>query len=131
LNVQAGQSNQAASAAELDAANAREQAAQLQKDTQELKTEADDARRDMVQAQLELARLNGPLYRIPVIHGIATPDLSKGFIQQILLTGDIRINPPILPTMRKGRTASWMLFLDQDSVGSHQYTFEFERDIKA
>jgi hypothetical protein len=36
LNVQAGQSNQAASAAELDAANAREQAAQLQKDTQEL-----------------------------------------------------------------------------------------------
>lgn len=131
LNAEAGLSNQAAGAAQRDAATAREQTAQLQKDTQGLKTEADDARRDMVQAQLELARLNGPLYHVPVIRGVATPDLSKGFTQQILLTGDIRINPPILPPMPRGGTASWTLFLDQDAVGSHQYTFEFERDIKA
>ncbi len=117
--------------AKMDAANARKETAQLQKDTQGLKTDADAAKRDMVAAQLELARLTGPVHLIHIIHGIATPDLSKGLIPQILLTEDVRIKPPILPPLSKEGTATWTLFLDQDSVGSHQYTFEFMRDVKA
>lgn len=117
LNNQAAQSN-------LDAGNARKDTEQLRKDEQALKTKADEA-------ELELARLTGPVHIVHVIKGVATPDLSKGLIQQLLLTKDVRINPPILPPLGKEGTATWTLFLDQDSVGSHQYTFEFMRDVKA
>lgn len=102
LNSQAADSNRRAGAAELDASNARKEAAQLQKDTQGLKTEADNAKRDMVKAQLDLAKLTGPLHHVPVVNGAATPDLSKGLIQQILLTANVRISPPILPPVAQG-----------------------------
>jgi hypothetical protein len=120
-----------ASSANLEAAYARQDTAQLEKTTEGLKTEAADAKRDMVNAQLELARLTGPVHIIPVINGVATPDLSKGLIQQILLTRDVRIMSPKLPDIGKEGTAPWTLFLDQDSVGSHQYTFQFMRDARA
>jgi hypothetical protein len=132
LNNRTAKSNENAGEAARDAAQARKETAQVQKDTQGLKTEAEIAKRDMVAAQLELARLTGPINILQVnSDGAATPDLSKGLVQQLLLTADVHIEPPILPPLGKEGTATWTLFLDQDSVGSHQYTFEFMRDVKA
>jgi len=103
--------NAHAAASELDAANAR-------KETQALRLKADNA-------ELELARLIGPPYDIPVIRGTATPDLSHGFIQRVLLTGDTRIIRPALPSMANGGSISWTLLLDQDSKGGHKFTISF------
>jgi len=118
-------------AAESAADVAITKAAEVGRDTEGLKTDAAKAKRDMVAAQLELARLTGPVHVVTVINGVARPDLSEGLIQEILLTRDVRIMAPILPDIGKDGTAPWTLFLDQDSVGSHQYTFEFMRDVKA
>jgi len=118
LNFQAGQSNQHASAAQLDAANARKETAQLQKDTQGLKTDADIAKRDMVKAQLELARLTGPIQSVPVSNGIATPDPMKGLRLRILLHNDVLIKFPTLP---KGKSVNWTLFIVQDEKGNRQF----------
>lgn len=81
---------------------------------------AGDANERAALAQLELARLTGPAYLVPVIHGTATPDLSKGTKQLVLLTSETRINLPKLPD---GKSLTWTLILAQDEVGQHQFTF--------
>jgi hypothetical protein len=125
LNVQAARSNQLAGAAQLDAANARKETAQLQKDTQGLKTDADTAKRDMVKAQLELARLTSPIQSVPVINGVATPDPTKGLRLRILLHSDVRIK---LPTLPKGKSVTWTLFITQDEKGNRQFS-TFPHDV--
>jgi hypothetical protein len=53
-----------------------------------------------------------------VIHGVASPDPTKGNRQRVVLTGDTRINLPRLP---QGESISWTLFVAQDGVGQHQF----------
>jgi hypothetical protein len=125
LNAQAAASNKQARDAQLDAANARKETAQLQKDTQGLKTDADTARRDMVQAQLELARLTSPIQSVPVVDGIAMPDPMKGLRLRILLHSDVRIK---LPTLPKGKSVTWTLFIVQDEKGDRQFS-TFPHDV--
>jgi len=111
------------------ASAADERSKQLGKDTEALKTEGANAKRDMVAAQLELAKLTGPPYRVKVINGTATPDLSKSLTQLIVLTTDgVRIKAPILPSLQKGGILKWTLILDEDGVGSHPYTLELKGD---
>jgi hypothetical protein len=81
---------------------------------------AGDANEKAALAQLELARLTGPPYLVPVIHGTANPDLSRGTKQLVLLTSDTQINLPKLP---EGKSLTWTLILAQDEVGQHQFTF--------
>jgi hypothetical protein len=113
LNAQAGKSNQNAADAERDAADARRDTAQLAKDAQKLKTAE-------VSAELELARLTGPPYSVPVIRGVAVPDILKGNKQRVLLTSETLIKLPVLP---KGKSFSWTLTITQDAVGQHQFRF--------
>jgi hypothetical protein len=63
-----------------------------------------------------------PIYTIPVIDGIATPDLSHGFTQRVVLHSDIVIAAPRLPHTSKNETVVWTLFVDQDATGEHKYT---------
>ncbi len=81
---------------------------------------AGEANKKAASAQLELAQLTGPPYLVPIIHGTATPDLSKGTKQLVLLTSDTQINLPKLPD---GKSLTWTLILAQDAVGQHQFTF--------
>jgi hypothetical protein len=84
--------------ADARAAEANERAATNEREAQGLRARADEA-------ELELARLTGPPYYVPVSKdGIAVPDLSKGDKQFILLTRPTRI---ILPTLDKGKSLSW------------------------
>jgi len=99
--------------ADARAAEANERAATNEREAQGLRARADEA-------ELELARMTGPPYLVPVIHGVATPDLSAGNKQVVLLTADTRINLPKLP---KGKSLAWTLTLTQDAVGQHQFTF--------
>jgi hypothetical protein len=63
--------------------------------------------------------LTGAIYEIPVINGIATPDLSRGPFQRALLRADTTIAAPKkLPTAINGAIA-WTLYLDQDKIGGH------------
>lgn len=104
--------------AEADAAIARQETAQLQYATQGLKTDAAKAERDMVKAQLELARLTAPIQSVPVVDGIAMPEPLKGLRLRIVLHSDVRIK---LPTLSKGQSATWTLFITQDDKGNHQF----------
>jgi hypothetical protein len=63
--------------------------------------------------------MTGPPYLVPVIHGVATPDISKGNKQVVLLTENTHI---ILPALPKGKSFSWTLIVTQDRVGQHQFT---------
>jgi hypothetical protein len=81
---------------------------------------AGQANEKAAKAQLELARLTGPPYMVPVIQGSATPDLSKGTKQLVLLTSDTRI---ILPKLPDGKSLTWTLILAQDERGQHQFAF--------
>ncbi len=75
----------------------------------------------MVAAQLELARLNGPPYIVPVSKdGVAKPDLSKGNKQFVLLHRDTKI---VFPLMPKGKSLAWTLLISQDEAGGHQFSF--------
>ena len=85
-----------------------------------LQKAASEANEKAANAQIELARLTGPPYLVPVIHGTATPDLSKGTKQLVLLTANTRIN---LPTLPNGKSLTWTLILAQDQQGQHQFTF--------
>jgi hypothetical protein len=76
-------------------------------------------------ANLELARFAAPLHTIPVVGGVATPDLSHGLTQRVLLHSDISIAAPKLPHPNKDGTIVWTLFVDQDTVGNHTYTMNF------
>lgn len=102
-----------ASIAELDAASARQTTAQLNRETQALRDRADEA-------ELELARLTAPLFKVAVLRGVANPNPMNGTRQRILVTGNTRIN---LPTAPKGKSVSWTLFVTQDGVGQHQFMF--------
>ncbi|HEY1742974.1 MAG TPA: hypothetical protein VGG18_07390 [Granulicella sp.] len=81
---------------------------------------AAQAESESAKAQAELTRMTGPPYNVPVIHGIATPDISKGNKQIVLLTRDTRV---MLPTLPKDKSFSWTLSLIQDDVGGHHFTF--------
>src|SRR6185437_3866263 len=118
LNNRAAEANAKAAASDLDAASARKETKQLEKETQGLREKADEA-------ELELARLTGPVHTIPVVRGVATPDLAQGLTQRVLLRADTHIAAPRLPPMPKGGSLTWTLFIDEDSVGSHQYTILF------
>jgi hypothetical protein len=99
--------------ADARAAEANERAATNEREAQGLRARADEA-------ELELARLTGPPYYVPVSKdGIAVPDLSKGDKQFILLTRPTRI---ILPTLDKGKSLSWTLILREDGIGQHHFT---------
>jgi hypothetical protein len=97
----------------LRAAEANERAALNEREAQGLRARADEA-------ELELARLTGPPFMVPVIQGVANPDLSKGNKQEVRLTGDTRI---VLPKLPKGKSLAWTLTLIQGGSGQHQFTF--------
>ncbi len=102
------------------AAKAEENIALAEQHAAEANKAAGDANEKAAKAQLELARLTGPPYLVPIIHGIATPDLSKGSKQLVLLTSDTRIN---LPKASDGKSLTWTLILAQDEHGQHQFNF--------
>jgi hypothetical protein len=106
-------------AAEEEAGIAVSKAAILGKYTAQLQKDEQDAKRDMVKAQLELARFNGPIQSVPVVNGIASPDPIKGSKLRILLHRDTLIKFPTLP---KGKALSWILFIVEDEEGQHQFT---------
>lgn len=87
------------------------------------------AKVDLANAQVSLARYTAPIYLVPVKDGVATPDLSKGFNQRIVLTGDTRIAEPIYPHIAGNDSITWALFLDQDTRGSHVYTIDSAPDL--
>jgi hypothetical protein len=76
----------------------------------------------------KLALSAAPIYTIPVIDGIATPDLSRGLTQRVVLHSDIVIAAPRLPQTSKDETIVWTLFVDQDAPGNHKYTTEFLKE---
>lgn len=92
-------------------------AGQLRIQTDALTADAAKSKRDMVAAQLELARFTGPIQSVPVIDGVASPDPTKGSKLRILLHRDTLIRFPELP---KGKALSWTLFIVEDEVGQHQ-----------
>lgn len=82
-------------------------------------------------SELALARYTAPTFSIPVRKGSATPDLSKGYNQRVVLTSDTRIKVPRFITLPNNFTVTWVLFLDQDEAGSHVYTIDFMPDLIA
>ena len=110
---------------ERDIISAKESAASAESHLAEALQRAAKAESEIAASQTELARLTGPPYLVPVINGVATPDLSFGFVQQIVMRGNVRINAPRLPAMPKGGAITWSLLIDQDSVGGHDPTILF------
>jgi len=104
--------------AESDAADATTKATELGNETQGLKTDAANAKRDMVKAQLELARLTGPIHVVRVINDVARPDPMKGIKQRVLLRSNTVI---VFPKLPKGKSLDWTLLLTQDEVGNRQF----------
>lgn len=96
---------------ELEAACAREETAQLQKDTEGLKKSA-------LEDKLELTRLTGPIQVVRVINGVAKPDPMKGTKQRIVLRSNTVV---VLPKLPKGKALDWTLFLTQDDSGQRQF----------
>lgn len=95
--------------------DAVKKAAALDLTTQGLKAAAATAKGDMVKAQLELARITGPPYAIPVDkNGLAKPNLSKSTKQSLLLTADTHMDFPTLP---RGESVNWTLTVEQGSGG--------------
>jgi hypothetical protein len=112
-NSAAARANSAAADANERAENARQRAGELSLETEGLRLQAHNA-------ELELARLTGPPYQVPVSKdGVAIPDLSKGDKQFVLLTQPTHIVLPVLP---KGKSLSWTLVLRQDAIGQHHFT---------
>jgi hypothetical protein len=70
-------------------------------------------------AQADLARITGRPYAVPVIHGVARPDLSKSDSQFLRLTSDTKI---AFPKLSEGQHENWTLTIAQNSVGQHQIT---------
>jgi hypothetical protein len=68
-------------------------------------------------ARANLARITGRPYAVPVINGVARPDLSKSDSQFVLLTEDTRMT---FPKVAKGEHENWTLTIAQNSVGQHQ-----------
>jgi hypothetical protein len=99
---------------------ANEKIADAQKVAADSNMAAGQANEKAASAQLELARLTGPPYLVPVVNRVATPDLSRGIKQLVLLDSDIQIKLPVLP---KGKSLTWTLILAQDGRGQHQFTF--------
>jgi hypothetical protein len=97
LKANLSDTSERAAKADARAAEANERAAINEREAQGLRARADEA-------ELELARLAGPPYLVPVIHGVAKPDLSKGNKQVVRLTGDTRI---VLPELPKGKSLAW------------------------
>lgn len=63
------------------------------------------------------ASIVGPVYTVPIVGGVATPDLSQGLNQLVIMTADTNIVAPI-----NGPAASsvgWNLITRQDNVGGH------------
>jgi hypothetical protein len=87
------------------------------------------AKTDLTNAQLSLARYTAPVYAVPVKGGVATPDLSKGFNQRVVLTADTRIAEPLFPQIAGNNSITWTLFLDQDTRGSHVYAIDAAPDL--
>ncbi len=77
------------------------------------------------EANSKLALAAAPIYAIPVVDGRATPDLSHGLTQRVVLHTDIVLAAPRLPRMGKDEVIVWTLFVDEDGSGLHQYTTEF------
>ena len=97
----------------LDAACARQETAQLQKESERLK-------KDAATAQLELARITGRPFLITVKNGIARPNLSVSDKQIVILTADTLI---VLPTLPAGKHFDWTLSVIQNEVGGHRFRF--------
>lgn len=57
---------------------------------------------------------SAPIYEVPVVNGVATPDLSKGSVQRVTLTADTVLSAPKLLVSQNLTTFTWTLFLDQD-----------------
>lgn len=115
-----GKQQERTAAAEGKIALAEQQAKEADAKAEGFKLSIARAEEDAAKAQLELARLTGPPYLVPVIHGTATPDLSRGTKQLVLLTSDTRI---VLPKLPEGKSLTWTLILSQDARGQHQFTF--------
>jgi hypothetical protein len=110
---------------ERDIVSAKRLAASAESHLADALQRAAKAESEIAASQTELARLTGPPYLVPIINGEATPDLSFGIVQQIVMTRDVRINTPRLPAMPKGGAITWSLLIDQDSVGGHDPTILF------
>ena len=87
------------------------------------------ARIELTNAQLSLARYTAAIYLVPVKDGVATPDLSKGFNQRVVLTADTRIAEPLFPQIAGNDSITWTLFLDQDALGLHAYMIDSAPDL--
>jgi hypothetical protein len=75
---------------------------------------------------LKLALERAPIYTIATINGLATPDLTHGFTQRVVLdTDDVTIAIPRLPPLEKGEVINWTLFVDEDPKGMHVYSMPF------
>jgi hypothetical protein len=104
---------------EKDIVSAKELAASAESHLADALQRAAEAESESAKAQSELARLTAPIQSIPVINGIAEPDPSKGLRLRILLRSDVRIK---LPTLPKGKSVSWTLFIVQDDKGNRQFS---------
>ena len=113
LKAHLADTSERAANADARAAEANERAATNEREAQGLRARADEA-------ELELTRLTGPPYMVPVTQGVAKPDLSKGNKQVVHLTGETRI---VLPELPKGKSLAWTLTLTQGGSGQHQFTF--------
>jgi hypothetical protein len=60
---------------------------------------------------------DGPIYLVPNIGNVFTPDLSNGLNQNVVLVADSIINTPI--NVPPGTSVTWTLIIDQDSAGGH------------
>jgi hypothetical protein len=60
---------------------------------------------------------DGPVYAVPNVSNVFTPDLSQGLNQRVLLVADSIINTPI--NVPPGTSVTWTLIIDQDSAGGH------------
>ena len=64
-------------------------------------------------------------YTIPLIRNTATPNLTLGHIQRIVLSEDVTVLPPITPPIPQDSNIEWFLFVEQDAVGQHACRIPF------
>lgn len=64
----------------------------------------------------------GTIYDVPVVNGVATPNLALGSTQRILLTSDTIVATPTNSPSASNASLTWTLNLDQDKIGKHSVT---------
>jgi hypothetical protein len=99
---------------------------EVTKKLDEILRELGDMKVSTSATNLKLALERAPIYTTATVNGVATPDLTHGFTQRVLLDTDgITIALPRLPHLEKGEVINWTLFVDEDSKGMHAYSMPF------